>query len=475
MKHAIIIGSGVNGLCAGITLARAGVRVTVLEAADAPGGCIRTEALTLPGFLHDAGAAVFPMTVSSPLMRTLPLQEHGLQWIEPEVPVAHPLEDGEAVALLHNMDATAELLGRDGAMWTSLMRPMVQAWPSLAQDILSPLTRMPSHPFIMARLALNLLQPATRLAARFQTTGARGLFAGVAAHGNMPLSFTATSGPGLVLAAAAHTVGWPIPQGGAQAVTSALVSLLKDLGGEVLLSHPVKALSELPTADAVLLDVSPTQFLQLAGEAVPQRSRHTYTRFRHSPGVCKVDWALSAPIPWSAELCRRAGTVHVGGSFEEIAASEQAAWDGRMSERPYVLLSQPSIFDPTRAPVGKHTAWAYCHVPAGSDEDATARIEDQVEHFAPGFRATILARHTRTAQAMEMWNANLIGGDISGGAMTLAQMLRRPTLPPYRTPLAGVFLCSSSTPPGGGVHGMCGYHAAHAAATHMKVKLQKLT
>jgi phytoene dehydrogenase-like protein len=472
VKRAIIVGSGPNGLSAAIALAQAGVTVTVYEAATTAGGSVRSEATTLHGFLHDAGAAVFPLGIASPFFRTLPLHEHGLQWIEPDVPVAHPLDGGDAVAQFHDLHETAEFLGRDVGAWISLMRPLVKAWPGLLDDALAPLVRWPLHPFSMAQLGLHALQPASLVARRcFKTERARALFAGLAGHANVPLEFVASAGPALVLAAAAHTTGWPIARGGAQSVTNALVSYLQSLGGEVRTDSPVSSLRDLPTADAVLLDVTPKQLLLLAGTSIAEDEREPYTEFQPASGVCKVDWALSGPIPWTSELCRRAGTVHLGGTLEEIAASERDAWEGRLSPRPYVLLSQPSLFDDTRAPEGNHTAWAYCHVPNGAVEDATELIEAQVERFAPGFRSTIRATHTRTAPQMQAWNANLLGGDISGGAMTLAQIMRRPTLPPYCTPLSGVFLCSSSTPPGGGVHGMCGYGAAKVAARHMGIKL----
>jgi phytoene dehydrogenase-like protein len=476
MKHAIIVGSGPNGLCAGIALAQAGVRVTVLEAADAIGGSVRTEALTLPGFLHDAGAAVFPLTVASPFFQSLPLTQHGLQWIKPEVPVAHPLEDGDCVGQMHDLAATASLLGEDGDAWRRLMQPIVDAWPAILEDGLAPMLHVPAHPFTMARFGLSALQSARRVAEdNFKTQRARTLFAGLAGHSNIPLHFAASAAPTLVLAAAAHTTGWPIAKGGAQAITTALASLLQELGASIVTGVRVNALSGLPASDAVLLDVSARQFASLAGDTLTPHQLAPFEGVQQSPGVCKVDWALSAPIPWQAELARRAGTVHLGASFEEIADAELSAWEGRECERPYVLLSQPSLFDSTRAPAGQHTAWAYCHVPNGSDADYTDRIEAQVERFAPGFRAAILARHTRTAHNMQQWNANLIGGDISGGAMTLRQMIRRPTLPPYSTPLPGVYLCSSATPPGGGVHGMCGYFAAVAAGRRMGVRVPALT
>ena len=475
MRHAIIVGSGPNGLSAAVALARAGVRVTVFEAAREVGGSTRTQELTLPGFRHDVGAAVLPLGIASPFFRSLPLGQHGLRWIEPEVPLAHPLEGGIAVGLLHSLDATCDLLGEDGPAWRKLVEPTVKAWPALIGDALSPLLRWPGVPFKMARFGLHALMSAVRVSQlTFKTQAGKALFAGLAGHANMPLHFAASAGPGLVLGAAAHATGWPIAQGGSQTVAFALASLLQELGGEIITGHRVKSLEEFASADAVLLDVTPQQFLSMAGDAMSAADRKPYERFHRGPGVCKVDWALSRPISWTAELCRRAGTVHIGASHDEIVTSELDAWNGRASARPYILLSQPSLFDATRAPAGKHTAWAYCHVPNATQRDFTADIESQIERFAPGFAATVLARSTHTAPQMEDWNPNLLGGDVTGGAMTLPQIIRRPTLPPYRTPLKGVFLCSSSTPPGGGVHGMCGFGAAVAAAADMGIQLPRL-
>lgn len=467
-KRALVVGSGPNGLSAAVALARAGVRVTVLEAADTIGGGLRTEPLTLPGFRHDAGAAVFPLGIASPFFQSLPLAQHGLRWLEPDVPLAHPLLGGDAVGLMHDLTATCELLGEDGPTWRRFMTPFLHDQPALLADLLAPLIHWPARPFTLARFGLNALQPATMLARRlFRTQRARTLFAGLAGHANVPLDFVASAAPALVLGMTAHTTGWPIAAGGSQSIANALASLLRELGGDVVTGVRVAALQELERADAVLLDVSPQQFLAMAGDALPPAHRAAYEQFKPGPGTCKVDWALSAPIPWSSDLCRRAGTVHLGASMDEIVQSEHDAWNGIVNAAPYVLLSQPSLFDPTRAPAGKHTAWAYCHLPNGSTADATAAIQAQVERFAPGFGQCILARHTRTAPQMQAWNANLLGGDVSGGAMTLRQMVQRPTLRPYRTPLPGVYLCSASTPPGGGVHGMCGAQAAAVALAGM--------
>jgi len=463
-KSAVIVGSGPNGLAAAIALARAGVRVTVFEAAPTIGGCLRSEALTLPGCIHDAGAAVFPLTKASPFLSTLLLEQHGLTWIEPEIPIAHPLDGDDAVAQMHDLDATASLLGEDGAQWRRWIQPLLQAWPSLLEDALSPPLRVPRHPLKMASLGMLALQSAKHIAMQLKTERAQALFAGLAAHTNTPLDMAANAGAGFLLAAAAHSTGWPIVHGGSQKLADAMAAYLQELGGEVITQHRVTSLRELPSADAVLLDMTPQQFAALAADHITEHEANRLTGVLRGPGVCKVDWALSSPIPWTAELPRRAGTVHLGGSFAEIAASERDAWEGRVNNKPYVLLAQPSLFDPTRAPAGMHTAWAYCHVPNGSHDDFTEAIEAQVERFAPGFRSTILARHTRTATEMEQWNPNLLGGDISGGAMTLKQILLRAH---YRTPVAGVYLCSSSTAPGGGAHGMCGWHAAAAAAKDM--------
>ncbi|MEZ2346532.1 phytoene desaturase family protein [Terriglobus sp. RCC_193] len=470
-KSAVIVGSGPNGLAAAIALARAGVRVTLFEAAPRAGGCLRSEALTLPGCIHDAGAAVFPLGKASPFFRTLPLEQHGLTWIEPDIAVAHPLENDDAVALLHDINATASLLGEDGQRWKQWMRPLLVAWPSLLQDALSPLLRVPRHPLRMARFGMQALQSAHSLSTQLKTARARALFAGLAAHANVPLEMAASAGEGLVLAAAAHSTGWPIARGGSQSIANAMLSLLQELGAEIVLCHPVASLRDLPKADALLLDVTPRQFVSLANHALSESEAQSLLDVRLSPGVCKLDWALSSPIPWQSELPRRAGTVHLGSSHEEIAASERDAWNGKANHHPYVLLSQPSLFDTTRAPAGMHTAWGYCHVPNGSTEDYTQRIEDQIERFAPGFHNTILARHVRTATDMEQWNPNLLGGDISGGAMTLKQIVLRTR---HRTALPGVYLCSSSTAPGGGVHGMCGWHAACAAAADMQLPRLRL-
>ncbi len=475
MKRANIVGSGPNGLSAAIALARAGVAVTVYEGADQPGGGVRTEEATLPGFHHDIGSAVYPLGIASPFFRSLPLADHGLRWIEPEIPLAHPLPNGDGLALLHSVDATADLLGEDGAAYSALMRPLVAAWSDLIHDVLGPVIHLPRHPFALAGFGLTGLQPALSTARRlFKTERARTLFAGMAAHAVVPLDFAATSAVALVLGVTAHVDGWPIAAGGSQSIASALIGVLRSYGGQLHTGQFIERLSDLPAADCTLLDVTPKQLLTLAGDAIPPARTRPYRQFKHGPGIFKLDWALSAPIPWTNDLCRRAGTVHIGGSVQEIATSEADAYFGRPNERPFILLSQPSLFDSKRAPAGQHTAWAYCHVPNGSAEDVTQAMEHQIERYAPGFRDVILARNSRNAPAMEAWDRNLVGGDVSGGAMTLAQILRRPKIPPYSTPIPGVFLCSSSTPPGGGVHGMCGALAAVAAALHLGIRLPRL-
>ncbi len=475
MKLANVVGSGPNGLSAAIALARAGVRVTVFEGETTAGGSLRTEEATLPGFHHDIGAAVFPMGVASPFFRSLPLTEHGLEWIEPPVPLAHPLSGGDAVALFHSLDETAAGLREDGAAYRSLMQPVADAWHDLIFEVLGPVFHLPRHPLAMASFGLKAVQSATHLGGTtFATERARTLFAGLAAHSVVPLDFAATSAVALVLGVTAHADGWPIARGGSQAIARALIGVLESLGGTVQTGTWVRSLRDLPQADCTLLDVTPEQFLKLGGDAIAPDRRRPYAKFRRGPGICKVDWALREPIPWQNDLCRRAGTVHVGASSDEIAASERDAFEGRNNDRPFILLAQPSLFDASRAPTDKHTAWAYCHVPNGSAENKTAAIEAQIERVAPGFRKVILARNTRTAPEMEAWNPNLLGGDVSGGSMELAQLIRRPKLPPYSTPLPGVYLCSSSTPPAGGVHGMCGALAAEAAALHLGVRLPSL-
>lgn len=460
-----MIGSGPNGLTAAIVLAKAGLHTTLIEANATIGGGTRSAALTLPGFLHDVCSAVHPLAVTSPVFAAMPLADHGLEWIQPPLPLAHPFEDGSSAVLDKSLEVTCARLGDDGAMYRRALAPLTSRWPGLAAELLQQFLHVPAAPLLLARFGLMSFWPATITARRlFRTEAARALFGGVAAHSVIPLEAFGSGAFGWVLSAAAHAVGWPIPRGGSQSIANALASYFKSLGGEILTDTRIHSLDEIDRGDApILCDLTPRQFVEIAGDKLSQPFRRRLKAYRYGPGVFKIDWALSAPIPWRSADCALAGTVHIGASLDEIAISERAAWEGRLAEHPFVLLAQPSLFDPTRAPEGKHTAWAYCHVPNGSTADMTERIESQVERFAPGFRARILARHTFNTMELEGHNANLVGGDITGGAQDLKQLIWRPTRMLYRTELDGVYLCSSSTPPGGGVHGMCGFHAAQLA------------
>lgn len=461
---AVVVGSGPNGLAAAITLASAGLRVEVREAQAVAGGGARNMELTEPGFHHDFGSAVHPMAASSPFFRTLPLAAHGFEWIHPAAALAHPFDDGTATLLVRDIREQERLLGQDGGAWRGLMEPLASQWQQLLEDALQPLSLLPHHPLLMARFGLKALVPAATLAwSEFRGTRARALFAGLAAHSFLSLDQPLSSAFGLMLGAGAHAVGWPLPRGGSQSITDALIAHLRTLGGTVRTSSPVFSFEELQSAELSMFDTSPQQLLEIAGKRLSWIYRKKFAAFRLGPGAYKVDYALSAPIPWTAQECKQAGTVHLGGTLEAIAASEFDVAHGRHPERPFVLLVQPTLFDPSRAPAGKHIAWAYCHVPAGSTVDMLPRIEAQIERFAPGFQDCVLARRVLTPEGLQQRDENLIGGDINGGAAGLWQFVFRPTWRYYATSDPAIYLCSASTPPGGGAHGMCGHNAARMA------------
>lgn len=459
---AVVVGSGPNGLAAAITLQRQGLRVLLLEAKGTIGGGLRTAELTLPGFLHDRCAAIHPLGAASPFFRELPLHKFGLEFIHPDVLAAHPFDDGSSGALYSSLGETASRLGADGHAYRSLLEPLVDEWPAVERHLLGPLFQWPRHPLTLARFGLRFMQSGKQIAARFRQQAARGLWAGMVAHSMLPLEARTTAAIGLVLAIAGHRSGWPVVRGGSQGVADALGAYFVSLGGEIRTNTPIGRLADLPPSRAVLFDVTPRQLLAICGDHLSGLYRWQLRRHRYGMGVFKIDWALSEPPPFSAHEARLAGTVHLGGTFEEIAASERQAWRGEVPKRPFVLFAQQSIVDGSRAPAGKHTGWAYCHVPHGSDVDMSEPITAQVERFAPGFRDTILATHTQNAVAMEAYNPNYVGGDINGGVINLAQLVNRPALrfSPYRTSAKGIYICSASAPPGGGVHGMAGYHAA---------------
>lgn len=464
---AVVIGSGPNGLSAAIRLSEAGRRVLVIEAHDEPGGGARTTELTLPGFHHDVCSAIHPMGLASPYLSKLPLEKHGLDWIHPEIPLAHPFENGKASAMFRSVRETAAQFDLETRRsYTRLFAPLVERMPELLGDLLSP-PGIPRHPVLAARFGLRAFPSALEMArAFFADESARGLFAGNAAHSVLPLDRTlATGAIGIMLMLVGHAYGWPVARGGSGKIIEAMIALYRSRGGTLETGRRVASLDELPLADAYLFDTTPSEMARICESSLPQEYRRQLNRYRHGPGIFKVDYALSDPVPWKSEVCRLAGTVHVGGSLDEIAISEREAWEGRHCNRPFVLTAQQSVCDSSRAPEGKHTFWAYCHVPSGSTVDMTKAIESQIERYAPGFRDCILARHTMNCEDYERYNPNLVGGDIVGGVADWRQLLTRPVprWRPHTTPNSRIFLCSSSTPPGGGVHGMCGYWAAEEA------------
>ncbi len=462
---AIVIGSGANGLSAAICLASAGMSVLILEAQSTIGGACRTLSLTLPGFKHDICSSIYPLAIGSPYFRTLPLERHGLKWIHPDYPFAHPFEDGTAVVLHRSIEKTAAYLEEDSAAYKKLFGSLNPDWDELSRALLKP-AQMLSYPFGLAHFGMKALMSARTLVDRkFKGRKAKALFTGVAAHSALRMEAPASASVGLVLSIAAHCVGWPMPEGGAQSLTDALVAHFLELGGEIISDCHVDSLDDLPFSKLVLCDLTPRQILKIAGDKLPNSYRSQLSRFTYGPGSFKVDWALDSPVPWKNEAVCKAGTVHIGGTAEEIAEAEAQVVRGEHPERPYILLAQTSLFDSTRAPDGKHTLWGYCHVPNSSTFDMTERIEEQIERMAPGFRKTILARNSLSPLAMQEKNENHIGGDINGGALNLGQIFTRPTVRmiPYSTPLPGLYICSSSTPPGGGVHGMPGWYAAQCA------------
>ncbi|UFS72137.1 NAD(P)/FAD-dependent oxidoreductase [Geomonas sp. RF6] len=462
-REVFVVGSGPNGLAAAIEMARHGHVVTVLEGSTTIGGGARTEPLTLPGFLHDVCSAIHPLAASSPFFRELPLERFGLRWIDPPAALAHPLDDGTTVLLMRDIEGTvASLDGKDAAPYRKIFAPLTEKWDGLSRDLLAPV-HLPRHPLAMARFGMHALLPATSfLHNAFSGTRARALIAGMCAHSFLPLEQAGSASFGLVLGTLGHFAGWPVAAGGSGRLSAALAKYLEHLGGKILVGRRVANVDEFPAASLKILDITPRQLLALAGHRFPERYREKLGRYRYGPAVFKIDWALDGPIPWRDPACLHSATVHLGGTLEEIAASEREVWRGGHPERPFVLVAQQSLFDPERAPKGKHTGWAYCHVPNGSRVDMTERIERQMERFAPGFRELILARQTRNSAGLQLYNENFVGGDVNGGVQDLAQIVRRPVAGPrpYATPDSTLFICSSSTPPGGGVHGMAGYHAA---------------
>jgi phytoene dehydrogenase-like protein len=465
-RDAVVVGAGPNGLAAAITLARAGRSVLLVEAAATVGGGTRSAELTLPGFVHDVCSAIHPLGIVSPFFKSLSLREHGLEWLFPEAAVAHPYDDSPAVILERSVEDTARGLGADAAAYRKVMSPFVERADQLLPDLLAPLWPPPRHPLLMARFGRRAIASARHAAIHlFRGERARGFFAGLAAHSVLPLESAFTASFGYLFGLLGHTAGWPVARGGSQKIADALASCLRSFGGEIETGRRVTSLDDLPPSRAILLDLTPRQILRIAGARLPARYRRALERYRYGPAAFKLDMALAGPIPWKDPMCARAATVHLGATLDEISASERAPHAGQLAERPYVILAQQSLFDPTRAPSGRHTAWAYCHVPHGSTLDAAGRIEAQIERFAPGFRDVVLARHVTTPAAFALYDENYVGGDIAGGSAAFPQLFFRPALRlvPYATPDPGLFICSSSTPPGAGVHGMCGYRAARVA------------
>jgi phytoene dehydrogenase-like protein len=463
---AVVVGSGPNGLAAGIRLAQAGRRVLILEGSDTVGGGARSAELTLPGFVHDVCSAIHPLGIGSPFFRTLALEEQGLEWIQPEFALAHPLDDGTAAVLQRSVAATADGLGDDNDAYRSFMQPLLDDWPKLAGELLGPMLHVPRHPIALARFGWRAMGPATSVGRRwFKGDRAKALFAGLAAHSFLSLDQMPSAAFGIILGLLGHAVGWPLPRGGSGMLSRALAQHFRRLGGEIVVNNPVWNLTDVPEVSNILLDVTPAQLIRIAADRIPRGYKKRLQHYRYGPGVFKIDYALDAPIPWRAPECNRAGTVHLGGTCEEVTFAEKQVTRGEHPDKPFVLLAQPTLFDSSRAPTGKHIAWAYVHVPNGSTVDMTAAIERQIERFAPGFQQRILARNTMGCAELERRNPNLVGGDINGGSADLFQLIARPTFSfrPYRTAMPGIYLCSSSTPPGGGVHGMCGFHAANAA------------
>lgn len=461
---AVVVGSGPNGLAAAIRLAQAHLSVLLVEGKSTIGGGMRSSELTLPGFIHDICSAIHPLAFASPFLSSLPLEKHGLEWIHPPVPVAHPFKEGSVVLLDRSIEQTSDQLGKDRIAYQKLMQPLVAHWDQLAADILAPL-HFPHHPMTLAKFAYYGFRSATGLAhSLFRQKEAQALLAGLAAHAILPLDKSVTAAFGLVLGILGHGVGWPFPKGGTQNLANALASYFRSLEGEIRTDFSINRLEDIPSSRVMVLDVTPKQLLSIAGDHLPENYKNRLQKFRYGPGIFKIDWALNRPVPWKNPACARAGTIHLGGTLEEIAASEQQVWEGQIPDQHFILFAQPTLFDPTRAPPGKHTAWAYCHVPSHSDVNLTSQLEQEIEQYAPGFTDCIIGRSMKTARELELYNPNYIGGDINGGVADLFQLFTRPLVRvvPYSTPLKNLYICSSSTPPGGGVHGMCGFHAAEA-------------